>query len=68
MPQSISVITRDRIEAQKAQTLPEALRYTPGVLAQPWVSTRVSTSSRCAASRSPPSAATATACACRRWA
>ncbi|CUA87629.1 TonB-dependent siderophore receptor [Chelatococcus sambhunathii] len=36
VPQSISVITRDRIEAQKAQTLPEALRYTPGVLAQPW--------------------------------
>ncbi len=30
-PQAISVITRDRLEAQNASTLAEALRYTPGV-------------------------------------
>jgi iron complex outermembrane receptor protein len=30
-PQSISVITRDRIDAQNANTLSETLRYTPGV-------------------------------------
>ncbi|MDJ1156680.1 TonB-dependent siderophore receptor [Chelatococcus sp. SYSU_G07232] len=36
VPQSISVVTRDRVEAQKAQTVPEALRYTSGVLTQPW--------------------------------
>lgn len=31
VPQSISVITRDQIEAQQAQTIPEVVRYTPGV-------------------------------------
>ena len=36
IPQSISVISADRIRAQQAQSLPEALRYTTGVLAQPW--------------------------------
>ncbi len=30
-PQSISVITRDQLDAQKAQSLNQALRYTPGV-------------------------------------
>lgn len=30
-PQSISVVTRDQIEAQAAQTLNSILRYTPGV-------------------------------------
>jgi iron complex outermembrane receptor protein len=35
-PQSVSVITRDQIEAQNAQTLGEALNYTPGVLGQPY--------------------------------
>jgi iron complex outermembrane receptor protein len=30
-PQSISVVTKDQIEAQGAQNLVEALRYTPGV-------------------------------------
>ena len=30
-PQSISVVTRDQIEAQGAQNITEALRYTPGV-------------------------------------
>ena len=30
-PQSISVVTRDQVEAQGAQSIPEALRYTPGV-------------------------------------
>jgi iron complex outermembrane receptor protein len=30
-PQSISVIPRDQIDARQAQTLGEALRYTPGV-------------------------------------
>ncbi|MEI2301774.1 TonB-dependent siderophore receptor [Ensifer sp. MJa1] len=34
--QSVSVITRDQIEAQGAQTVGEALNYTPGVLAQPF--------------------------------
>ncbi|MPZ40423.1 MAG: TonB-dependent siderophore receptor [Rhizobiales bacterium] len=31
VPQSISVITRDQIVSQQAQSLPEAVRYTPGV-------------------------------------
>lgn len=35
-PQSISVVTADRMEAQDVQTLPEALRYTAGVNTQPW--------------------------------
>lgn len=30
-PQSISVVTRDQVQAQGAQTLSEALRYTPGL-------------------------------------
>jgi iron complex outermembrane receptor protein len=30
-PQSISIVTKDQIAAQRAQTLNEALRYTPGV-------------------------------------
>ncbi len=30
-PQSISVVTKDQIQAQGAQTISEALRYTPGV-------------------------------------
>jgi iron complex outermembrane receptor protein len=30
-PQSVSVITRDQIDAQRAQTLRDALAYTPGV-------------------------------------
>lgn len=34
--QSISVVTRDEIEAQSAQTLGEALGYTPGVVSQPF--------------------------------
>jgi iron complex outermembrane recepter protein len=33
-PQSISVVTKDQIEAQGAQNLAEALRYTPGVTIQ----------------------------------
>lgn len=33
-PQSISVITRDRIDAQAVRSVTEALRYTPGVLAE----------------------------------
>lgn len=33
-PQSISVVTRDQIEAQQAQSLKEALRYTAGVAAE----------------------------------
>ncbi|MGV6875260.1 TonB-dependent siderophore receptor [Pseudochelatococcus sp. B33] len=36
VPQSVSVVTRDRIRDQGVSTTPEALRYTPGVLAQPW--------------------------------
>lgn len=34
--QSISVITRDQIEAQGVQTLGEALNYTAGVIGQPY--------------------------------
>jgi len=30
-PQSISVVTKDQVEAQGAQNITEALRYTPGV-------------------------------------
>ncbi len=33
-PQSISVVTRDQIEAQNAQTVEQALRYTAGVEAE----------------------------------
>ena len=33
-PQSISVITRDRIDAQAIRSVSEALRYTPGVLSE----------------------------------
>lgn len=32
-PQSISVVTRDQMDAQNAQTVPQALRYSPGVQA-----------------------------------
>ncbi|MDQ3773505.1 MAG: TonB-dependent siderophore receptor [Pseudomonadota bacterium] len=35
-PQSISVITSDRLEAQDADSLSEALRYTPGIQAEPF--------------------------------
>lgn len=34
IPQSISVVTRDQMTSQATQTLGEALRYTPGVLAE----------------------------------
>ncbi|MGH8564298.1 MAG: TonB-dependent receptor plug domain-containing protein, partial [Gammaproteobacteria bacterium] len=35
-PQSISVITRDRIEDQPVQRLGDALRYVPGVTVEPF--------------------------------
>lgn len=35
-PQSVSVITRDQIDAQKADSVVEALRYTPGVVGEPF--------------------------------
>lgn len=35
-PQSISVITADQLKAQDAQTLGQAVGYTPGVAAQPF--------------------------------
>lgn len=35
-PQSISVITKERIERQDAETLGEVLRYTPGVQSDPF--------------------------------
>ncbi|MBR0662953.1 TonB-dependent siderophore receptor [Roseomonas hellenica] len=31
-PQSISVITRDQMDAQRADTIGEAIRYTPGIM------------------------------------
>jgi iron complex outermembrane receptor protein len=34
-PQAISVVTRDQMDAQGANTVAEALRYTPGVLPDP---------------------------------
>lgn len=34
--QSVSVVTRDQIEAQDARTLGEVLAYTPGVVGQPY--------------------------------
>jgi iron complex outermembrane receptor protein len=34
--QSVSVITHDQIEAQGAQTVGQALNYTPGVFGQPF--------------------------------
>jgi iron complex outermembrane receptor protein len=36
IPQSISVVTKDQIDAQKAQSLTEVLRYVPGVSAEPF--------------------------------
>ncbi|MDM0085959.1 MULTISPECIES: TonB-dependent siderophore receptor [unclassified Variovorax] len=33
-PQSVSVVTRDQMDAQGATTLVESLRYTPGIVAQ----------------------------------
>ncbi|GAB3128443.1 TonB-dependent receptor [Novispirillum itersonii] len=33
-PQSVSVVTRDQIDAQKADSVVEALRYTPGVVGE----------------------------------
>ena len=35
-PQSVSVITKDQIAAQNAQTLGEVLSYTPGVVGEPF--------------------------------
>jgi iron complex outermembrane recepter protein len=35
-PQSISVITRERIEAQNVEDLGQALRYTPGIQGEPF--------------------------------
>src|SRR5690606_19402764 len=35
IPQSVSVVGRDQMDALGAQKIDEALRYTPGVLAQP---------------------------------
>jgi iron complex outermembrane receptor protein len=35
-PQSISVITADQLKAQDAQTLGQALGYTPGVVSEPY--------------------------------
>lgn len=34
-PQAVNVVTRDQIEAQGANTVAEALRYTPGVASDP---------------------------------
>jgi iron complex outermembrane receptor protein len=35
-PQPISVVTQDQIASQGAQTLPQALRYVPGVILEPY--------------------------------
>lgn len=34
-PQSVSVITKDQMDAQTVRNLSEALNYVPGVVAQP---------------------------------
>lgn len=33
-PQSISVVTREQMDAQNIQSVPQALRYTPGIVAE----------------------------------
>lgn len=35
IPQSVSTVTRDQLDIQNAQSLREAIRYTPGVVAEP---------------------------------
>ena len=42
IPQSISVVTQDQIAAQEAQTLPQALRYVPGVILEPYGASSIS--------------------------
>lgn len=34
-PQAVSIVTREQMDLQGANTVPEALRYTPGVLSDP---------------------------------
>ena len=51
-PQSISVIRRDRLEAQDVKTLAEALRYTAGVQGEPFG--LIPVSRRCASAGSTP--------------
>jgi iron complex outermembrane receptor protein len=41
-PQSISVVTQDQISAQQAQSMNEALRYTPGVITELYGASSVS--------------------------
>jgi len=41
-PQSISVVTQDQIAAQQAQSMNEALRYTPGVITELYGASSVS--------------------------
>ncbi|WP_243634432.1 TonB-dependent siderophore receptor [Roseicella frigidaeris] len=36
VPQSVSVVTRDELDARQVQTVGEALRYTPGVRGEPY--------------------------------
>ncbi|MCZ8092367.1 MAG: TonB-dependent siderophore receptor, partial [Acidovorax sp.] len=36
VPQSITVLTRESLEAQQAQSVPQALRYSAGVRAEQW--------------------------------
>lgn len=35
IPQSVSTVTRDQLDVQNVQSLREAIRYTPGVVAEP---------------------------------
>lgn len=36
IPQTITVVTRDQMNAQHVQTIPQALRYVPGILTETW--------------------------------
>lgn len=35
-PQTITVVTRDQMDAQHVQTVPQAIRYVPGVVTETW--------------------------------
>lgn len=63
IPQSVSVVGRKQMDAIGAQKLDEALRYTPGVLGQPFgVSITIPTGSIFAVSKPPNTAPISTAC------
>jgi iron complex outermembrane receptor protein len=60
VPQSVSVVGREEIDARGADQVDEALRYTPGVFAQPFRAASTSTGCRTTATPSAASSPTAT--------